>query len=82
MRANRGPVSYSPDNPPPTAEDGDAGDDESTHEDLLILWVIVRGVDIMEIYSPLRVTEACRKYWLEHGESLDLKSGWNLSDRG
>ena len=29
----------------------------------------------MEIYSPLRVTEVCRKYWLESGESIDLKSG-------
>ena len=35
----------------------------------------------MEIYSPPRVTEACRKYWLEPGERLDLKSAWDLSDR-
>ena len=79
MRANRGPMSYSPDNPPPDSGDADAG--STTHEDLLILSAIVRGVDIMEVYSPPRVTEVCRKYWLEPGESLDLKSGWDLSDR-
>ena len=56
--------------------------DGSTHEDLLILSASMRGADIMEIYSPPRVTEVCRKYWLEPSESLDLKSGWDLSDRG
>ena len=35
----------------------------------------------MEIYLPPRVTEVCRKYWLKPGESLDLKTGWDLSDR-
>ena len=79
MRANRSPTAYSPDNPPP--DDGDVDADGSTREDLLILSAIIRGVDIMEIDSPPRVTEVCRKYWLEPGESLDLKSGWDLSDR-
>ena len=41
MRANRGPMSYSPDNPP--ADDGDADGDGSTHEDLLILSAIGHG---------------------------------------
>ena len=72
-------MSYSPDDPPPDGGDGDAG--SSTHEDILIMSAIARGVDIMEIYAPLRVTEVCRKYWLEPGESLDFKSGWDLSDR-
>ena len=75
MRANRFP-SYGPDNPP-----GDDDGDGSTHEDLIILSAIIRGVDIMEIYSPPRVTEVCRKYVLEPGESLDLKTGWDLSSR-
>ena len=35
----------------------------------------------MEIYSPPRVAEVCHKYGLEPGESLDLKSGWDLSNR-
>ena len=35
----------------------------------------------MEIYSLPRVTEVCRKYVLEPGESLDLKTGWDLSNR-
>ena len=75
MRASRFP-SYGPDNPP-TEGDGD----ESTHEDLLILSAILRGFDIMEIHSPPRFTEVCKKYVHEPGESLDLKTGWDLSDR-
>ena len=71
-------MSYGPDTPPP--DGGDADGDGSTHEDLRILSAIIRGVDIMELYSPPRVAEVCRKYWLEPGESLDLKSGWDLSD--
>ena len=73
MRENRGQMSYSPDNPPPGGGAADA--DGSTHEDLNILSAIVRGVDITEIYPPPRVTEVCRKYWLELGESLGLKTG-------
>ena len=72
-------MSYSPDNPPPGS--GSADGDGSMHEDRLILSALVRGVDIMEIYSPSRVTEVCREYGLEPGESLDSKSGWDLSDR-
>ena len=72
-------MSYRPDNPPPGG--GAAHADGSTHEDLLISSAIVRGVDIMEIYSPPRVTDVCRKYWLEPGASLDFKSRWDRSDR-
>ena len=53
---------------------GDDGDG-STREDLLILSAILWGVDIMEIYSLPMVTEVCKKYWLEPGESLHLKTG-------
>ena len=45
-----------------------------------ILSAIIRGGDIMEVHSPPRVAEVCREYWLEPGESLDLKTGWDLSD--
>lgn len=76
MRANRF-SSFGPDHPP---DDGDG--DESIHDDLLILSAVLRGVDIMEIFSPPRVTEVCKKYSLELGESLDLKTGCDLSDRG
>ena len=78
-RANRFPTSYGPGNLPADA-DGDDGSG-STREDLLILSAILRGVDIMEIYSPPSVTEVCRKYWLGPGESLYLKTGWDRSDR-
>ena len=43
---------------------------------------LVWGVDIMESYSPQRVAEGGRKYMLEPNESLDLKSGRDLSSRG
>ena len=66
-------MSYSPHNPPPGGGAADA--DGLTHEDLLVLSAIVCSVDIMEIYSPPRVTEVWRKYWLEPGESLDLCPG-------
>ena len=35
----------------------------------------------MEIYSPPREIDMCRKYVLEPGESLDLKTRWDLSNR-
>ena len=41
MRANRGPMSYSPDNPPPDGGDAEAG--SSTHKDLLIMSAICEG---------------------------------------
>ena len=73
MRANRLPTRYGPGNPP-AEDDGDDGRG-STRDDLLILSAIIRGVDIMDIYSPPRVTEVCRKYGLEPGESLDSTAG-------
>ena len=36
--------------------------------------VFIRGVDIMEVDSPPRVAEMYRKYCLEPGDSLDLKT--------
>ena len=60
MRANRFPTRYGPGNP--LAEnDGDDGDG-LTREDVPMLSAMLRGVDIMEIYSLPRVTEVCKKY--------------------
>lgn len=64
-------------------EDNDDDDDTpSTREGLRILSAVLRGVDVMEVYSPPRVVEVCRKYWLEPCEGLDLKTGWDLSKKG
>ena len=81
MRANRFPASYGHDAPPPSRPESQHDGAESTHEDLRILSALLRGVDVMEIDSPPRVAEACHKYMLDPGESPDLQTGWDLSDR-
>ena len=47
---------------------------------LKILSAIIRGVDIVEVFSPRRVAKVCSKYSLQPGESFDLITGWDLSD--
>ena len=54
----------------------DAEDDDG---EMQILSAVFRGVDIMEVYSPVRVGKICKKYHLVPGESLDLLTGWDLS---
>ena len=44
-----------------------------------ILAAIVRGVDIMEICSPVRVAGVAQRYNLRPGESIDLRTGWDPS---
>ena len=56
MKANREPMSQGPNHPAP--EDGGASGSDSIREDFLILSAIIRGVDIMEILPPPRVTDA------------------------
>ena len=41
--------------------------------------MIVRGCDIMEIYSPTRVGRICAEYGLVPGPALDLRTGFDLS---
>ena len=74
IRANWFPFSYGPDGPAPSKPESKHDDAESAREDLRIPPAIVRGADLMEIYSPPMVAEVCRNYMLEPGESLDLKS--------
>ena len=38
------------------------------------------GCDVMEVYSPVRVAEVCKKHGLVAGQSLDLRTGWDLTD--
>lgn len=33
----------------------------------------------MDIYSPARITKACRAFGLPPGDALDLTNGWDLS---
>ena len=39
---------------------------------------MIMGVDVTEVYSPARVTEACKKLGLSAGSFFDLSNGWNF----
>ena len=45
-----------------------------------VLASMLCGVDITEIYSPMRVNAVCSKYGLIPGDSFDLRNGYDLSD--
>ncbi len=41
--------------------------------------MMMKGVDIMEVFSPERVVKEAARYGLTPGWSLDLKTGWDLN---
>ena len=45
-----------------------------------ILHGAILGVDLTEVYSPVRVAAVASKFRLRGGTSFDLTNGWNLSD--
>ena len=50
-----------------------------------ILAMILRGCDVMEVYSPQRVGQVCHDYNLTPGPALDLRTGYDFCksvDRG
>ena len=59
----------------------DSNVSDSADDELRILSAVLRNVDICEVYSPKRVAEVCGKYGLTAGDSFDLVTGWDLSDR-
>ena len=83
MADNTGSPSTEPANKRGRAQDDSDDDSEGmlNHitENRKILSALIRGVDITEIYSPERVTQACRKQNLVPGSSLDLTTGWDFS---
>lgn len=48
-------------------------------DDNLLIVRAMRGVDLMEIHSPARITKACKAFGLKPGDALDLTNGWDLS---
>ena len=40
----------------------------------------VNKVDVMEIYSPPRVTVQAKKYGLRSGEAMDLATGYDFNN--
>ena len=45
-----------------------------------ILSACIRGVDVMELYSPERINKVCHEFGLRKGSSLDLRTGWNFEE--
>ena len=41
--------------------------------------LIVRGRDVMELYSPERIGRVCKRHGLVAGPALDLRTGYDFS---
>ena len=56
-------------------------DEDQTMDDIdaKIVASALRGVDVTEIYSPIRVAETARKYGLVPGTSFDITTGWGFT---
>ena len=46
--------------------------------DKRILASVILGVDLTEVFSPVRVNQVAAKFGLNPGSSLDLTNGWNF----
>ena len=58
-----------------------SNDDGAISEiDRQILRGVILGVDLTEVYSPVRVAAVASKFGLKVGTSFDLTNGWNFSD--
>ena len=49
-------------------------------EDQGIISLILRNVDLTEVFSPARAVEACRRHGLVAGDSFDLRTSHYLTD--
>ena len=47
-------------------------------EDLRLLALVLRGCDVMELYSPERVCRICHRHRLTPGPALDLRTGYDF----
>ena len=83
MADNNGSPSTEPVSKKGRAQDDTDEDSEGMLNQIIenrkILAALIRGVDITEIYSPERVTQACKKQNLVPGSALDLTTGWDFS---
>lgn len=48
-------------------------------EDMRILSMLIRGCDVMEVFSPQRVGQVCHEFNLVPGPALDLRTGYDFS---
>ena len=49
-------------------------------EDQRIVKLVLLGCGIIEVFSPARVTRACKRFGWIPGGSFDLRTGYDLSD--
>ena len=55
------------------------GDEEDNDDDdKRLLSLVLRGCDVMELFSPERVGRVCHKHQLVPGPALDLRTGYNF----
>ena len=57
-------------------QDGQASN--LTDADREIIVALMQRKDVTKVYSPERVAIACRRYFLELGSSMDLRTGFNF----
>ena len=55
--------------------------DELRHEDQRILMMIIKGVDVSEIFSPPRVASMVVRTGFTAGTSMALKTGWDFPNQ-
>ena len=51
---------------------------EMNEVDRRIIASVLQGKDLTEVYSPERVVQACKKYDLRPGRSMDIRNGYNF----
>ena len=49
-------------------------------DEMRVVACMLSGVDITEVFSPIRVNKVCKKFGLIPGDSFDLRDGYDLSD--
>ena len=64
---------------PQPDSDMDSIYDALTDDEKKIIASVIRGADVTEIYSPVRVNQIAAKLGLVPGYSLDLTNGWDFT---
>ena len=54
-------------------------DEEKRTEDQRMLMMVIKGVDIAEVFSPPRIAAMAQRMGFVAGSSMDLKTGWDFS---
>ena len=82
LEADEGMSGHAPTSPasiPQPDSDMDSLYDALTDDEKKIIASVIRGADVTEIYSPVRVNQIAAKLGLVPGYSLDLTNGWDFT---